>query len=78
MGEERLYTFNELIERLIITDEELLLCKQHRDYNKKLTDMLDVNSIGDLVEKPADLWGINTKEKEQNLKDYHDRLKQWD
>lgn len=54
MSEERLYTFNELIERLIITDEELLLCKQHRDYNKKLTDMLDtkdfkkdVHSIGD-------------------------------
>jgi len=78
MGKERLYTFNEVLERLLLTDEEVLLCKQHTEYVEKLDDMFDVNSIGDLVEKPADLWGINTKEKEQNLKDYHERLKQWD
>jgi hypothetical protein len=59
MSEERrifgsVYTFEQVLERLMLTDEELLLCKQHREYNKKLNDMLDtkdfkkdVNSIGD-------------------------------
>ena len=86
MAEEPIrYTFEQVLERLLLTDEELLLCKQHREYAEKLDDMLDardfrmdVNSIGDLVEKPTDLWGIHTKEKEQNLKAYHERLKQWD
>lgn len=36
---DKKYTINEIIERLTLTDEELLLCKQHRDYNKKLDDL---------------------------------------
>jgi hypothetical protein len=59
MSEERLYTFNELLERLMLTDEELLLCKQHRDYNKKLNDMLEGRgncdnrgNIGDPPDEP--------------------------
>ena len=54
MSEERVYTFNEVLERLLLTDEEVLLCKQHKEYNKKLDKILDakdfkmdVHSIGD-------------------------------
>jgi hypothetical protein len=64
MGKERLYTFNEVLERLLLTDEELLLCKQHTEYAEKLDDMFsdhprydnNVTSTGDLVEKPKDMW----------------------
>ena len=42
MDEEvKLYTFNEVLERLMLTDEEVLLCKQHREYNDRLDDMLN-------------------------------------
>jgi len=41
MTEQGLYTFNEVLDRLLLTDEELLLCKQHRDDNKKLDDMFE-------------------------------------
>jgi hypothetical protein len=41
MSEERRYTFSEVLERLMLTDEEVLLCKQHRDYDRKLDEMLD-------------------------------------
>ena len=63
MTEQGLYTFNEVLERLLLTDEEVLLCKQHTEYNKKLTDMLDVNSTGDLVEKP--IVKVNTFKEEE-------------
>jgi len=35
------YTFDEVLERLLLTNEELLLCKQHREYGERLDDMLD-------------------------------------
>ena len=37
----KLYTFSEVLERLMLTDEEVLLCKQHREYNDRLDDMLN-------------------------------------
>ena len=38
--EEKRYTFGEVLDRLLLTDEDLLLCKQHREYGEKLNDML--------------------------------------
>ena len=71
MTEQGLYTFNEVFERLLLTDEEVLLCKQHTEYARKLDDVLaaedfrmDVDSIGDLVKKPVDMWGIYTNNAE--------------
>jgi hypothetical protein len=43
------YTLSEVLERLLLTDEELLLCQQHREYVKKLDDVLpEIDSIGNL------------------------------
>jgi hypothetical protein len=44
---QRRYTLEEVLDRLILTDEELLLCQQHREYARKLNDALpDIDSIG--------------------------------
>jgi len=39
--EEKRYTLSEVLDRLLLTDEELLLCEQHREYAERLDDMLD-------------------------------------
>ena len=64
MTEETTYTFKQILDRLILTDEEILLCKQHREYAEKLDDMFSdhpryeskVTSTGDLL--PPDKLGI--------------------
>jgi hypothetical protein len=42
---EKKYTINEIIERLALTDEEVLLCKQHREYAEKLDTVLDARDF---------------------------------
>jgi len=56
MSESRLYTLDEVTERLLLTDAELLLCKQHREYGEKLDDMLNdkTESVGEHIIKPPD------------------------
>jgi hypothetical protein len=44
MSEEKLYTFDEVLERLMLTDEELLLCQQHKEYSKRLDEILEFDS----------------------------------
>jgi hypothetical protein len=63
MTEETTYTFKQILDRLLLTDEEVLLCKQHREYAEKLDYLLDardfridVDSIGNIEEKPTDMW----------------------
>jgi len=71
MSERKTYTFEQVLDRLMLTDEEVLLCKQHREYTDKLEDMfsdhpryntdardfrIEVDSIGNIEEKPKDMW----------------------
>ncbi|MAF42626.1 MAG: hypothetical protein CMI54_00465 [Parcubacteria group bacterium] len=35
------YTLKEVLDRLLLTDEELLLCQQHREYAEKLDEMFE-------------------------------------
>ena len=42
---EKKYTINEIVERLTLTDEEVLLCKQHREYADKLDNVLDARDF---------------------------------
>lgn len=60
MTEETTYTLKQILDRLMLTDEEVLLCKQHREYAEKLDYILDArdfrieaDSLGNLVEKPT-------------------------
>jgi hypothetical protein len=62
MSEERRYTFSEVLERLMLTDEEVLLCKQHRDYDRKLDDMLE--GIGNCDNRGGRVFGIKKESKE--------------
>lgn len=70
MTEETTYTFKQILDRLMLTDEELLLCQQHREYSRKLDDILDArdfrigaDSLGNLVEKPT--VKVNTFKKDE-------------
>jgi hypothetical protein len=41
IDENKRYSLREILDRLELTDEDLLLCKQHREYAEKLDDMFD-------------------------------------
>lgn len=41
IDENKRYSLKEILDRLELTDEDLLLCKQHREYGKRLDEMFE-------------------------------------
>lgn len=58
MKDEKAYTFDAILERLMLTDEEVLLCKQHREYGGRLDRMFGVKKEEELNER-MDVIGQN-------------------
>jgi hypothetical protein len=61
MKDEKAYTFDAILERLMLTDEEVLLCRQHREYGGRLDRMFgtkkpstNCDDIGNIIGDPPD------------------------
>ena len=74
MSEEKLYTFSEVLERLMLTDEELLLCKQHKEYGKRLDEILEFDSERmDIVGQNGNDGLHYSADTEGNIRNWHGR-----
>lgn len=62
MKDKKTYTFDAILERLMLTDEEVLLCKQHKEYGKKLDKMLDNTPLQAVNGRPGRVFGIKKRE----------------
>jgi hypothetical protein len=73
------YTLMEVLDRLMLTDEEVLLCKQHREYADKLDEMLpefDDERMDVIGQNGNDGTHYATIDSEGNLTSWAERLGQ--